>query len=86
MQPNMQQAHMSGTSENAIQQDSQLERILEQYNKAAPKKQKTMQALSLPFYKGVQLPPHLKWITVTSVNLVANLFYRKSPIICWQKR
>ena len=67
MQTNM-QAHMSGASNNLIQQDSDLERILEVYNKAAPKRQKTTQNLALPFYKGVQLPPHLKWITITSVS------------------
>ena len=55
-------------NQNAIKQDSDLERILEVYNKNAPKKQKIGQCLSLPFYKGVQLPAHLKWVTITSVS------------------
>ena len=68
MQINQQQSHLPGTNNNAIQQDSDLERILEVYNKTAPKKTKTAPVLALPFYKGIQLPPHLKWITITSVR------------------
>lgn len=60
------------TNQNAIRQDSDLERILEVYNKNAPKRQKIGQCLALPFYKGVQLPTHLKWVTITSVRRAIN--------------
>jgi len=60
----------SQPNQNAIRQDSDLERILEVYNKNAPKKQKTGQIIAPAFYKGVQLPGHLKWITITSVIFI----------------
>ena len=63
----MQSAVNPQGNQNAIHQDSELEKILEVYNKNIPKRQKIGQPLALPFYKGVQLPSHLKWVTITSV-------------------
>ena len=31
---------------------------------------KVAQPFAEPFYKGIQLPPHLKWITVNAVSLL----------------
>lgn len=34
--------------------------------------------LDLPYYKGIQLPKHLKWISVTSVSLLLLQTYAES--------
>ena len=44
-----------------------LDRILEFYNKPV-KKFRTKVTLSLPYYKGIQLPTHLKWVTINAVS------------------
>ena len=62
-------------------EDAELERMLKEYqNESRSKNRKKMifmeKPLDLPYYKGIQLPNHLKWITVQSVsatNLIANL-------------
>ena len=46
-----------------------LEHILEVYNKPI-KKSKPMVSLSLPYFKGIQIPAHLNWLTITSVRYI----------------
>jgi hypothetical protein len=55
-------------------EDAELEKILRDYNNEARQNKKKNESvlekpLDLPFYKGIQLPTHLKWITIHSVIL-----------------
>ena len=54
-------------------EDAELEKILRDYNneaRAADKKFEDIldKPLDLPFYKRIQLPTHLKWISIYSVR------------------
>jgi len=53
-------------------EDAELEKILRDYNNEARQNKKKRESvlerpLDLPFYKGIQLPQHLDWITIHSV-------------------
>jgi hypothetical protein len=64
--------------ENAIdmrREDAKLERILREYNnepwQGRKKEEKILnRPLDLPFYKGIQMPDHLKWVTMHSVRTI----------------
>jgi hypothetical protein len=54
-------------------EDAELENLLREYNDEGKFNGKTAQEmldkpLDLPFYKGIQLPEHLKWVSIFSVN------------------
>ena len=56
-------------------EDAELERMLREYQIESKSKtrKKVMfmeKPLDLPYYKGIQLPNHLKWITVQSVSSI----------------
>jgi hypothetical protein len=53
-------------------EDAELEKILRDYNNESRQNRKKREnmidrPIDLPFYKGIQLPEHLKWVTVHSV-------------------
>lgn len=56
-------------------EDAELEKILRDYNnesRAGGKRQQDMafdRPLDLAFYKGIQLPQHLNWITIHTVSV-----------------
>ena len=54
-------------------EDVELERMLKEYqHESRTKNRKKLifmeKPLDLPYYKGIQLPDHLKWITVQTVS------------------
>lgn len=56
-------------------EDAELEKILRDYNNESRQNRKKRdntidRPIDLPFYKGIQLPEHLKWVTVHSVLIV----------------
>ena len=62
---------------NAIdmrREDAELEKILRDYNNESRQSRKKKDSIldkpmDLPFYKGIQLPEHLKWVTIHSVYI-----------------
>lgn len=64
---------------NAIdmrKEDAELEKILRDYNvlmnseKGKKKREQFIdRPLDLPFYKGIQLPKHLNWLSIHSVSI-----------------
>ena len=57
-------------------EDAELEKILRDYNNEARQTRKKREnfldrPLDMPYYKGIQIPPHLKWITIHSVSLLS---------------
>lgn len=61
---------------NAIdmrREDAELEKILRDYNNESRQGKKKRESalekpLDLPFYKGIQLPQHLNWISIYAVS------------------
>ncbi len=54
-------------------EDAELEAMLREYNNEGRdhKPQEVLEKpLDLPFYKGIQLPTHLKWVSIFSVRKV----------------
>ena len=54
------------------QEDAQLEKILRDYNNEVRQSKKKRvhleKPLDQPYYKGIQMPEHLKWVTIHSVS------------------
>lgn len=69
----------NGNDHNAIdmrREDAELEKILRDYNnEARPGSRKLEEGLDkpldLPFYKRIQLPTHLKWVSIYSVSAIS---------------
>jgi hypothetical protein len=59
-------------------EDAELEKILRDYNNEARSGNKRRdeileKPLDLPFYKRIQLPQHLKWISIYSVRTISKI-------------
>ena len=72
--------NMSVDNDSDRNKDANLERVLREYNSTQSRENKRnrMPALArpfdLPYYKGIQLPEHLKWLTIYSNTHARNTF------------
>lgn len=82
-----------GQAVDMRREDAELEKILRDYNNEARQEPRNVgeileKPLDLPFYKGIQLPTHLKWVSVFSVTKICSLSYyhrNKTRASSWRR-